>query len=155
MRFTRLIPALAMPLLVVACGQDAATAPDPPQFNELAGPPLEFPFTTQFPAFNPCTSQGILVTNTGTLWVQTHPNNRVIRVKGTTTSSDGYTGRYNETWTGSDIFGPGGMSIRTINTQVTNPSGSRYMVHLVWVIDAETSPPTWRVDRFSATCVIP
>ena len=148
-----LIPALAVSMLLIACQQDA-TAPDPPQFSTHAGPPLEFPVNNQFPAVNPCTGLPITVTLTGTLWVQPHPNNRVIRVKGTTTTSDGYTGRYNETWTGSDN-GPGGMSIRTINTQVTNSSGSRYMVHLVWVIDNKTSPDTWRVDRFSATCIRP
>jgi hypothetical protein len=69
--------------------------------------------------------------------------------------SDGYTGRYDETWTGSDWNnGPGQMSVRTINTQVTNPDGSRYMVHLVWVIDTEGGW-TFQVNRFSARCVIP
>ncbi len=154
MRFTRLMAALTVPLLAVACAQDAPTAPEAPQFSMHAGAPVGVPFTVEFPAFNPCTNQGILVTNTGTIWFQPHPNNRVVRVKGTTTSSDGYTGSYNETWTGSDWNdGPGGMSIRTINTQVTNSAGSRYMVHLVWVIDTEAS--TFRVNRFSARCVIP
>lgn len=154
MRFTRLIAVLAVPLLAIACAQDAPTAPDSPEFSMHAGAPVGQPFTVQFPAFNPCTNQGILVTNTGTIWFQPHPNNRVVRVKGTTTSTDGFSGSYNETWTGSDN-GPGGMSIRTINTQVANPAGSRYMVHLVWVIDVSSGTWEFRVDRFSARCVIP
>lgn len=150
-----LIPALAVSMLVIACAQDVPTAPDSPQFSMgIGSAPLEFPFTTVFDAFNPCTGQPVSVTNTGTIWFQTHPNNAVVRVKGTTTMSDGYTGSYDETWTGSDN-GPGGMSIRTINTQVTNSSGSRYMVHLVWVIDVSTGTWDFRVNRFSATCIRP
>lgn len=156
MRFTRLLPALAAAFLVVACSQDAPTALDPPQLDAQGSAPLEFPFTTQFPAGNPCTGEGILITNTGTLWVQPHPNNRVIRVKGTLTSTDGYTGSYNETWQGSDgLDDPGGMSTRTVNIQAWNASGSRYMVHIRFVWDVKTSPPTVHMNELSATCVIP
>lgn len=150
-----IISVLAGSMLVIACSYEAATAPDPPQFDvEAASAPLEFPVNNTFGAFNPCTGLPVTVTLTGTIWFQPHPNNNVVRVKGTTTTSDGYTGSYDETWTGSDN-GPGGMSIRTFNTQVTNPSGSRYMVHLVWAIDAGGASWEFLVDRLAPTCITP
>ncbi|MDH3498068.1 MAG: hypothetical protein OER21_15020 [Gemmatimonadota bacterium] len=158
MRLTRLIPAFAVALLGVACAQDAPTAPDGPQLSEHAGP-IEIELENiPIQGVNPCTGLPFTGVATGTLWIQPHPNNRVIRVRTTSTTSDGYTGRYEETWQGSDIpgpAGPGDVSTRTFNLQMSSPSGSRYMVHLVWVLDLKTSPPTQRVDQFSARCIHP
>ena len=158
MRFTRLIPALAVAALAVACAQDAPTAPDGPQFSEHAALikiPLE---DAPFAGVNPCTGLPFTGLSTGTLWIQPHPNNRVIRIRVTSTTSDGYTGRYEETWTGSNLpgpAGPGDVSVRTFNTQLSSPSGSRYMVHSVFVLDLKTSLPTVRVEGFSASCIRP
>jgi hypothetical protein len=160
MRFTRLIPALAVAALAVACAQDAPTAPDPPQLSVEAAsiPKLEFPVNFSFPGFNPCTGLEGIVTITGTIWVQEHPNNRTIRYRGTISTSDGYTGHWVETWTGSNMpgpAGPGDVSNHTMNNMLAHPSGSKYRVHLVWIADFKPEPWTVRVDRFSATCVIP
>jgi hypothetical protein len=153
-----IIPALAVSMLVVACSQDAPTAPDPPQFSMHAAL-IEIPIEdAPFAGVNPCTGLLFTGTSTGTLWIQPHPNNRVIRVRLASTTSDGYTGRYGETWSGSNLpgpAGPGDVSARTVNVQMSSPSGSRYMVHQVFVMDLKTSPPTIRVDRFSATCIRP
>ncbi len=157
MRFTRLMAALTVPLLAIACAQDAPTAPDPPQLSVEAAsiPKVEIPVDFSFPGLNPCTGLEQIVAITGTIWVQEHPNNRTIRYRGTITTSDGYTGHWVQTWTGSDIFGPGDVSNRTMNNMLTHPSGSKYRVHLVWIADFKPEPWTVRVDRFSATCLIP
>jgi hypothetical protein len=155
MRFTRLIPALAVPMLVVACAQDDPTAPDPPQLQAASIPKLEFPIDVMFDAFNPCTGLDHIVTLKGTFWNQTHPNNRTLRWRATLTTSDGYAGHYIETWTGSNIFGPGDVSNHTFNITAKHPSGSRFKVHLVWIMDEKTSPPTVRVDKFALTCIRP
>jgi hypothetical protein len=157
MRFTRLIPALAVPMLVVACDQNDATAPDPPQLNEQAAsiPKLEVPWVIYFTDLNPCTGLEITGTATVTVWIQEHPNNRTIRFRGTATTSDGYTGSWNETWTGSNIFGPGNVSNLSINNVLTNPAGSRYKMHQVWIADFKTDPPTIRVDKIGSTCIRP
>jgi hypothetical protein len=157
MRFTRLIPALAVPMLVVACEQNDPTAPDPPQLNEHAAsiPKLEFLWEASFPDLNPCTGLEHIQTVTATIWVQEHPNNRTIRFRGTMTTSDGYTGHFLQTWTGSNVFGPGDVSNRTINNVLTHPSGSKFRVHLVWIADFKTEPLTVRVDKYTSACISP
>lgn len=157
MRFTRLIPALAVPMVVLACDQDDPTAPDPPQLNEQAAsiPKGEYHLEWSFPDINPCTGLENVTNVTATVWVQEHPNNRTIRYRGTITTSDGYAGHYLQTWTGSNIFGPGDVSNRTLNNVVTHPSGSKYKVHLVWIADFKTEPETVRVEQFASTCINP
>ncbi len=60
MRFTRLIPALAVAMLGVACAQDAPTAPEAPQFSEHAGAPLAFPFeNVPFAGVNPVSREWV------------------------------------------------------------------------------------------------
>jgi hypothetical protein len=155
MRFTRLIPALAVPMLFVACDQDDPTAPDPPQLQAASIPKLEFPFTWVFPALNPCTGLDHITTITGTVWIQEHPNNRTIRWRGTITTDDGYTGNFVETWTGSNIFGPGGVSNHTMNVIVKRPPDFMYRVSLVWIMDEKPEPDIVRVDLFNLTCLSP
>lgn len=156
MRFTRLIPALVLPMLVIACAQDDPTAPEPPQLNEAASiPKFELPIYWVFPSLNPCTGLEHINTWEGTVWVQEHPNNRTLRFSGTITTSDGYTGRFNRTWTGSNIFGPGDVSNLTTNGMLTHPSGSKIRWHLVWIADFKTDPETVRVDKLTVACVTP
>ena len=154
MRINRLITALAVPMLAVACAQDDPTAPDPPQLNEAASiPKVEMPIYAVFTEDNPCTGLEHTVTITGTLWVQEHPNNRTIRWRGRITTSDGYTGTFIRTWTGSNIYGPGDVSNLTMNNMVIQrQSGAKYKVHVVWIADFKTDPATVRVDQFSVTC---
>jgi len=155
MRLTRLIPALAMSLLLIACERGAVTAPDPPQFSMHEGSaPIEFPFTSEFPAVNPCTGLGHIVTWTGTGWFQPHPNNAVLRFQFAIATTDGYAGSGNDVWMGTDGR-PGDVLKRTVNTLLTHPSGSRLMVHLVMVIDFKNSPPIAHVDRLEPICVAP
>jgi hypothetical protein len=160
MCFTRLIAALAVPMLAVACAQDAATAPDPPQLsNGLGSPPIEFgvEFTVDPDPVNPCTGETHTVWVTGTGWFQPHPNNAVIRIKSIITTSDGYEGRGDERWMGTD-FRPGDILKRSFNAMLTDPSGSRIRVHEVFVLDFKDtppSPPTVRVDQSEAICVQP
>ncbi|MEJ2239112.1 MAG: hypothetical protein P8X82_12505 [Gemmatimonadales bacterium] len=153
-----LIPALAVSMLVIACAQDVPTVPDSPQFSEHAAL-IEIPLeNVPIDGVNPCTGMYFTGTSTGTLWIQPHPNNRVIRIRTTSTTSDGYTGHYEETWTGSNLpgpAGPGDVSARTFNVEMSSSSGSRYMVHQVFVLDLKTSPPTVRVERLEATCIRP
>jgi hypothetical protein len=157
MRFTRLIPALALPMLAVACDQNDPTAPDPPQLNAQAAsiPKVEMPMDFSLAIVNPCTGLEHIRTFTGTIWVQEHPNNRTIRFRGTGTTSDGYTGRFVRTWTGSNIFGPGDVSNLTMNYLLRGPSGSKIRVHEVWIADFKTDPMTVRVDKFTDACVGP
>ena len=153
MRYLRLA---LLPLVFAVCTEREPAAPDidvPPNLASI--PKLEFPFTWVFPALNPCTGLDHIVTITGTLWVQEHPNNRTIRWRGKITTDDGFTSNYVETWTGSDIFGPGDVSNHTMNIIVKRPPDSKYRVHLVWIADFKPEPPIVRVDRYSLTCLGP
>lgn len=159
MRFTRLIPALTVAALGVACAQDAPTAPDAPQFSEHAGPPhsgppleFQFPFQVVPDPVNPCTGETHVVSGIVTLWIYPRPNNVLWRTESAITTDDGYTGSATETWAGPDA-GPGGISARSFNAMMTNPYGSRIRVHQIWVFDRKTN--TGRVDQNEGVCVQP
>jgi len=154
MRFTRLIPVLAVPMLVAGCDQNDPTAPDPPQLGVQAAsiPKVEFPIFDQFDHTNPCTGLSHIITITGTGWWQEHNNNGVLRVNTTTTTSDGFEGRGN---TRHVEALNGGIWKETIHDMLTHPSGAKFRVHLVSLWDFRNWPPTLRLDIGGTTCVRP
>lgn len=150
MRFARLIPALALPLLVVACGQDNPLEPDPPQFDvQGAGAPMSMAFSNDFDALNPCTGEWHHITLTGTTWWDGHNNNSVARTRVTATTSDGFAGSGHSTEVG--IFAGANLYKTTANNMLTHPSGAKLRAHYVYIFDFETW--TARLDKSWETCV--
>jgi hypothetical protein len=152
MRITRLIFALAVPMLLIACDQNDPTAPDPPQLKVgAANAPIPFPFFDQFDDLNPCTGLFHTITVTGTQWRHEHNNNLVVREKSTITTSDGFEGKVSAT----DVTNFSGANVykSTFNSMLTHPDGAKIRAHFVLVVDLETG--TVRVFKFAADCVRP
>jgi len=155
MRFTRLIPVLAMPMLAVGCDQNDPIAPDPPQLGvQAASAPIGFQVLEEFEDVNACTGLDHIVTVTGAGWVQPHQNNEVLRTKTTVTTSDGFEGRMHTT----EVMNFNGGTYREVINQILkHPSGAMIRVHFVIVLDFKDWPPTVtvRVEGLEVTCVRP
>ena len=150
MRFARLIPALAVPMLLVACGQDNPLEPDPPQFDAQAtSAPISWPFFNQFDDVNPCTGETNTITLTGTTWWDGHNNNWVARTRVTATTSDGFEGSGHSTEVG--ISAGATLYKTTANNMLTHPSGAKLRAHYVFLLDWGTA--TVRLDKSWETCV--
>jgi hypothetical protein len=152
MRFARLVPALALPLLAIACGQDNPLEPDPPQFDvQGAGGPISESFSNDFWDVNPCTGEWHHITLTGTTWKHEHNNNWVWRTRVTATTSDGFEGSGHSTELGNSAGAT--LYKTTANNVLTHPSGAKLRAHYVFLLDWGTSPWTVKVDKSWSTCV--
>jgi len=150
MRFANLIPALALPMLVIACDRADPLAPDAPQFDaQAAGAPISWDFYNQFPAVNPCTGETHVITLTGTTWFDGHNNNYVGRTRVSATTSDGFEGSGHSTEAG--IYASATLYKTTANNVLTHPSGAKLRAHYVFLLDWGTG--TVRVDKSWETCV--
>jgi hypothetical protein len=150
MRFARLIPALALPMLVIACGQDDPLAPNAPQFDvQGAGAPISAPFSNVIEAVNPCTGEDHTITLTGTTWWDGHNNNWVARTRVTATTSDGFEGSGHSTEVG--ISAGATLYKNTANNVLTHPNGAKLRAHYVFLLDWGAG--TVRLDKAWETCV--
>jgi hypothetical protein len=152
MRFTRLIPALAVPLLLIACAQDDPTAPDPPQLSAQAtGAPTEVPLYYEwFDIPNACTGEPHDIVAEGTMWVQPHNNDQtVLRVRLWVTTTSGFEGRRWETHV--RLFGQPGLFNGTYHDVLVHPSGARMRWLFKYLFDI--SDGTFRVYKYESHCV--
>jgi hypothetical protein len=152
MRFARLIPALALPMLLIACDQADPLAPDAPLFDaQAASAKSSWPISNAFWDVNPCTGEWHFIELTGMAWGHLHNNNWVVRTETTSTTSDGFEGFGRSTELAN--FGGGNVYKVSANNVLTHPSGAKFRARFVLVIDYKTEPATTRVDKGGSTCV--
>jgi hypothetical protein len=154
MRFTRLIPALAVPMLLVACDRNDPVAPDSPQLSAQAtGAPMSTPLYFEWnDIVNACTGLPHDIVAEGTLWWQPHNNGQAVaRVRLWVTTSSGFEGRRWETHV--QLFGQPGLYKGTYHDLLVHPSGARMRFMYVFLFDL--SDGTTRVERYESQCVRP
>lgn len=154
MRFTRLIPALAVPLLVVACDRNDPTAPDSPQLSaQTTGAPMSIPLYFEWnDIVNVCTGEPHDIIAEGTLWLQPHNNDQTVRrVRLWVTTTSGFEGRRWETHV--QLLGQPGLYNGTYHDLLVHPSGARMTWLFKYLFDI--SDWTYRVYHFESHCVRP
>jgi hypothetical protein len=116
--------------------------------SAAADPPMELPILDVFSDVDPCTGLPTTVTVVGTAFVHEHGSRIVVQAERTITTSGGFVGH------GTHSFVDNGqVSVFRLSDILTNASGDRATVRVVFVVDLSTE--TARVDRFELTCLGP
>lgn len=155
------VPALSLlgALALAACEQPPATAPAADaaapdatvRASHAPGAPTAIPFSVTFPDDDPCTEPfdptEHIVTISGTLFVHSLPNGKVvIRAERTITTDSEYEGR------GEHTFVDNGNVIEfQLNDINTHPDGRKFRAHVIVVVDL--SAGTVRVAMGGLECI--
>lgn len=133
-RLSETVPLVVL-LVLIACSDGAAPLEQPPLavqegHTALSKAPGGVPFTEMMSFVNPCSGLGDQVTLMGTLWIQEHNGQTVIRSESTVTTTSGFEGQRTRT-----IVENGNVFKVALNAMLTNGSGEKIRIHFVQVFD--------------------
>jgi hypothetical protein len=108
---------------ILACDSSGVNQPTSAPAIATARAPVEEPFVETLVDVNPCTGATVTYTFTGTSRLQTTPTGTILVVKGTASTSDGFTGSFNRQFVVNEHV----THLRFHDTEVSNATGQRIM----------------------------